>query len=127
MDNFWQGFEKAASLASSLGKGLGFLRSSPSRLGGAAGAAKQEYLKAYVGAARKRMPHGALGRGTASAAKPVEQVVETAAKAPKAKPIGESVMSSLRGRGKALITGGLLGAGGTYMASGDQGQYQQPY
>jgi hypothetical protein len=121
MEHFWIGFEKVASLAGLAGGLLGRVRRSPSSVGRMVSNAKADFLRGYASRAKNRMPHGSLGRSapTPEVTTPVTKVRSRSAPTPEVTtPVTEATNpSSIRSKGKAMLTGGLLGAGGTYLAS----------
>lgn len=135
MENFWIGFEKQAFLGA-VARGIG-QASHHLRTGGASAleAAKQlpgkvkflpkqlhqEYLQGQVNAANAaRRAAGGTKQVARKGKAVVQKGTQVAQDAAKPQP-----MAGIRGRGKALLTGGLLGAGGVYAAGGD-GNPQQP-
>ncbi len=127
MENFWDGFEKQAILQAAA-RGLGRLTGALSRHGSSAASAvksvpakikavpgqmRDAYVKGRVEAVKgvaKPLANPAAVRSAPQASNVVKGVQDAAAATPKA-------VGGFRSHGKAMIGGGLVGAGGVYMAN----------
>lgn len=137
MEHFWEGFEKQAFLQAAA-RGLGYAK----RMATSAASSLPASVKAYPGKLREAFLQGDVAAGNAMASRAKATAAQAAAAkrtAGKGKQVvqkGTQVaqevakpapapLAGIRGKGKALLTGGLLGAGGVYAAGGD-GSPQQP-